>query len=138
MKISFVRKEQVDKEFLEHIHLTTFGAELPHDYFRFDALMIAGDGEEMFSYTLVREISSETAELAWGGTTEKYRGFRSLKILDAFCEQMFKEYLHVTIQVHQKNMPMLKLALGGGFLIIGTRATPEGELYVILNKSRRE
>jgi hypothetical protein len=138
MKLSWVPKNKVDRGFLEHLHLTTFGAELPHDFFRYDALLIAGDDTTMFSYTLVREISSETVELAWGGTSTEHRGFRSLKILSSFCEEVFKEYKYVTIQVHNKNYPMLKLALGNGFTIIGTRATESGDIYVIFNKSREE
>lgn len=132
-----IQKEQIDKKFLEDLHLSVFGESLPGEYFRFDLCLIAkNDNEDIVSYALVREINSETVELAWGGTSKEMRGIASKIAMDMFTEACLKYYPFVMFQTWNKNIPMIRLGLLNGYLITGLRTANNGDLYIIFTKGR--
>jgi len=132
-----VSKEQMGGKFIEDLHKSIFGDSIPADYFRYDSCLITQDDDNnLVSYVLIREISSETIELGWGGTSKDSRGILSKISLDLFTQECLNHYENVTLQTCNKNLPMLRLALSLGYIVVGCRVANNGELFVILNKGR--
>lgn len=137
MELVQIPKSEITKELLEGIHNSIFDFELPHTYFRYDlCLAIKNSSGDLMAYSLVREVSSDTVELAWGGTSKEFRGAASLRALNIFTEECLKHFENVTYQTWNKNHKMLKLGLGLGFDVVGCKQAPNGEVYLILNKGR--
>lgn len=137
LEVVQIPRNQMSNEFLENLHLSVFKGHLPAEYFRFDGCMVTKNKEEnLVSYALYREISSETVELAWGGTTDEKRGFASKTSLEMFTNECLKHYENVTYQTHNKNIPMLKLGLALDFIVVGCRVVANNELFLILNRKR--
>ena len=132
-----ILKSQMDTKFLEDLHTSVFQDCIPGDFFRYDLCLVAKDEKDnLISYALVREISSETVELAWGGTTQEHRGFISNKVFKAFTDKCLEHFLFVTFQTRTKNTPMIRLGLAHDYFITGTRIASDNELYVIFTKRR--
>lgn len=132
-----IPKSKMEGKFLEDLHKSVFDMHIPHEYFRYDGCLIAqNDKEEICTYALFREISSEVVELAWGGTAKDFRGVTSRMALDLFGQECLNYYENVTYQTHNKNIPMIKLGLSLGYIVVGTRIANNGDLFLILNKKR--
>lgn len=130
-----IPKEQLDGKFLEDLHKSIFDEHIPSEYFRYDFGLIAQDDEgRLATYALVREVSGETLELAWGGTSKECRGITSKMALDFFTQECLALYENVMYQTSNKNIPMIKLGLSLGYIIVGCRVANGGELFLILNK----
>lgn len=139
LQIASIKKEEMGEKFLSDLHKSTFNSEVDGSFFRFDGCLIAKNEEDdLVSYVLVRELSSEAAEIAWGGTSKKYRGINTKNAFDLFVDHIHKSYENVTFQAWNQNYPMLKLGLYKGFKIVGCRTTNTGDLFVIFNKKRGE
>lgn len=137
MQLVQISKEEMSSDFLENLHRCVFEAKLPNSYFRYDTcLVVKNDSGDLVSYALVREVSSDTVELAWGGTVPELRGFSSIKALTMFVDECLKHFENVTYQTWNKNHKMLKLGLGIGFNVIGCRQSSNGDIFLILNKGR--
>ncbi len=137
MQLVQIPKSEITNELLEVVHKSIFDFELPYSYFRYDlCLAIKNDAGDLVSYALVREICSDTVELAWGGTCKEFRGSASLRALSIFANECLKQFKTVTFQTWNKNHKMLKLGLGAGFDVVGCRQAPNGGVYLILNKER--
>jgi hypothetical protein len=139
LQIAAVKKEDMTPKFLEDLHKSTFGAYVPGEFFRFDGCLVAkDDNADLVSYVLVRELSSESAEMAWGGTSKEHRGTSTKHAFDMFVQHLHEQYENVTFQAWNENHPMLRLGLSNKFKIIGCRASNNGDLFVIFNKKRGE
>jgi len=137
MQLVQISKDQMTSDFLENLHQCVFNYKLPSSYFRYDTcLAVKNENEELVSYALVREVSSDTVELAWGGTVPELRGFSSVKTLTMFVEECLKHFENVMYQTWNKNHKMLKLGLGIGFDVVGCRQATNGDIFLILNKKR--
>jgi len=137
LEVVQVPKEQMDDKFLGDLHSSIFDHALPGYYFRYDLCMIAKNEQgELVTYALVREISSDSVELAWGGTSKEHRGFASKVAMEKFTEKCLEVYGSVVFQTWNKNLKMIRLGLGLGFTIIGTRVTDDNDLMVIFSKRR--
>lgn len=137
LQIVKIPKEQLEGKFLEDLHKSVFEEHLSSDYFRYDFGLIAQDDQgRLATYALVREVSGETLELAWGGTSKECRGVTSKLALDLFTQECLTMYENVTYQTCNKNIPMLKLGLSLGYIVVGCRVANGGELFLILNKKR--
>lgn len=137
LQISQIQKAQLDGKFLEDLHKSVFDEHIPSDYFRYDGCLVAqNDSGQIATYALIREVSGETIELAWGGTSKDCRGVTSKMALDLFTQECLNYYDNVTYQTCNKNVPMIKLGLSLGYLIVGARVANGGELFLILNKKR--
>lgn len=138
MELALINKENMPKDFVENLHSTIFDSFIESDYFRYDSCLFAKEGDELISYVMVREVSSETAEMAWGGTSKKHRGLKSVDAFKLFVDYLHKDYENVGFQTWNRNYPMIKLGLSYKFVITGTRASNNGDLFVIFNKKRGE
>lgn len=137
MQLVQISKEQMTSDFLENLHQNVFDHRLPASYFRYDTCLAVKNGsEDLVSYALVREVSSDTVELAWGGTVPELRGAASVKTLTMFVDECLKHFENVTYQTWNKNHKMLKLGLGIGFNVVGCRQAVNGDIFLILNKGR--
>jgi hypothetical protein len=137
LKLVQVSKELMDGKFIEDLHSSIFDERLPSDYFRFDTCFIAkNEKDDIVSYALVREVSSEMVELAWGGTSKDYRGMASKVAMDLFTEQCLMHYPSVMFQTWNKNTKMIRLGLVHGYIINGTRIANNNEMFLILTKRR--
>lgn len=132
-----VPKEQMDEKFLADLHKSIFDHALPGYYFRYDLCMIAKNEKgDLVTYALVREMSCESVELAWGGTSKEHRGFASKVAMEKITEKCLEVYESVVFQTWNNNLKMIRLGLGLGFTIIGTRVTDHNELMVLFSKRR--
>jgi hypothetical protein len=139
LEVVQVPKEQMDGKFLEDLHKSIFGHELPSFYFRYDLCLIAKNEQgELVTYALLRELSCEAIEMAWGGTSNDHRGFATKTAMEKFTEKCFEFYDSVVFQTWNKNTKMIKLGLALGYTIIGTRLTDDGDLMVLFNKRREQ
>ena len=137
LKLVQISKDWMDGKFLEDLHASIFDEKLPSDYFRFDSCFIAkNDKDDIVSYALVREVSSEMVELAWGGTAKDYRGMASKIAMDLFTNQCLMHYPSVMFQTWNKNSKMIRMGLVHGYVINGTRIANNNELFLILTKRR--
>lgn len=137
MQLVQITKEQMTSEFLENLHKNVFNHHLPATYFKYDlCLAVKNESGDLVSYALVREITGDTVELAWGGTVPELRGAASVRTLNMFVEECLKHFENVTYQTWNKNHKMLKLGLGIGFNVVGVRQSSSGEIFLILNKGR--
>jgi hypothetical protein len=137
MELVCIPKSEVTPKFLENIYQSIFDEKLPASYFRYDLCLAVKNTEgNLVSFALVRELTSDSVELAWGGTSKDYRGFSSLKNLNLYTEECFKHYQNVSYQTWNKNHKMLKLGLGLGFDVVGCRQSGDGHIFLILNKKR--
>lgn len=137
MELVQIQKNQMTKEFLENLHTSVFDENLPGEYFKYDTCLVVKDSEgDMLSYALVRELTSDSVELAWGGTVKEHRGFKSIQTLTMFVEECLKHYKNVTYQTWNRNHKMLKLGLGLGFDVVGCRQSGDGHIFLIMNKKR--
>ena len=137
MELVQISRENMPGDFLENLHRSVFDAHLPANYFKYDTCWVAkNENGDLVSYALVREISSESVELAWGGTTKENRGFSSIRTLSLFVDECLKHYDNVTYQTWNKNHKMLKLGLGLGFDVTGCRQAINGDIFLILNRKR--
>jgi hypothetical protein len=137
LKIVQVSKYLMDSKFLEDLHTSIFDDKLPSDYFRYDTCLIAkNENDDLVSYALVREVSSEMVELAWGGTSKEYRGVASKVAMELFTNECLAHYPSVMFQTWNKNIKMLRLGLVHGYIVNGTRIANNNELFLILTKRR--
>ena len=137
LQIAHLTKEQLNGKFLEDLHKSIFDSELPSDFFRYDGCLVAQNAEnDIVTYALIREISSETVELAWGGTSKEHRGIATKIAMDHFTQECLRYYSSVMYQTWNKNIPMIKLGLSLDYIIVGSRIADNGDLFLILNRKR--
>ena len=121
------------------MHESIFDERLPSEYFRYDSCLVAqNDNDDIVSYALIREHTSEMIELAWGGTSKDKRGVNSKIAMQLFTDECLKHYPAVMFQTWNKNIPMIRLGLLNGYIVTGTRLSLTNELYLIFTKKRGE
>lgn len=139
LKLGHISKDQIQGKFIEDLHESIFNEKLPSDYFRYDSCLIAqDDNDNIVSYVLIREITSEMIELAWGGTSKDFRGVSSKIAMQLFTDECLKYYPAVMFQTWNKNIPMIRLGLLNGYIITGTRTSLINEMFLIFTKKRGE
>lgn len=132
-----INKEDLSDKFLEDLHYSVFDYQLPASYFRYDLCMVVKNDEgELVTYALIKELTSDTVELAWGGTSKEFRGIPTFKATNLIIEECFKHYENVSFQTWNKNHSMIKVGLSLGFDIIGIRQSQEANVFLLFNKKR--
>ena len=90
---------------------------------RIDFALLNVKDKEPLNYCTVRELDSESVYWQHGGAFPNTKGqvtaFYSYKRNAEWCFE--SGYKRITTYIENNNMPMLKIALKVGFLIIGTR-----------------
>ncbi len=138
MELRFLKKEDMDGDFIKNLHTSTFGEELPSDYFRFDLALLSEKDGVLYSYALIRELASDSIEMAWGGTAIELQGYSSKKSFSLFVDKCLEHYPIVTFQCLNTNTRMIRLGLLEGFIITGCRQSAHGGLFLIFTKLREE
>lgn len=134
-EILHITKDQLDANFMENLHSTTFDYFKPGEDFRVDGGYVAKEEDGSLSgFVLYREISKSVIDLAYGAAERSHRGFKSLKNLKHFIELMFNQYEVITTMVWNKNYKMLKMYMALGFDVVGTKMSHNGGLIVLLEK----
>jgi hypothetical protein len=137
MVITHLPKEKMTSDFIENIHTNVFNEVVPGDFFKFDECLIAENDQSLLAYILIKEITSESVEITWGGSFKETRGLWIKKAFQEGTELLLKHYKTVTFQTRNTNIPMLKLGLSVGFKIVGCVVLNENELFVNFSKGRK-
>lgn len=123
----------------EGAHLICFNEQRPSSMDRIDFALIVVRDQELLSYCTVRELDSESCYWQYGGAFPNAKGgpesvYSYRRYLD-WC--FLSGYKRVTTYIENTNLPMLKIALKTGFLIIGTR-TFKNKIYLELLNEKGE
>jgi hypothetical protein len=136
MQITYIPKEKITEEFMENIHKNVFRETVPGHFFKFDECLIAEKDNSLLGYILIKEITTQMIDIAWGGTMKETRGTWVLKAFRDSCELLLKHYKVVTFQTRNTNVPMIKLGLSAGFSIVGCVVVNNDGLFINFSKGR--
>lgn len=136
MLITHLPKEKMTEQFMENIHKNVFNESVPGHFFKFDECLIAEKDDCLLAYILIKETTTDTIDIAWGGTFKETRGAWVKKAFQEAANLLLKHYKTVTFQTRNTNIPMLKLGLGAGFKIVGCLVLNQNELFVNFSKGR--
>jgi hypothetical protein len=137
MVITHLPKEKITESFMENIHTNVFNELVPGNFFKFDECLIAEENESLLAYILIKEITTDMIDIAWGGSFKETRGFWIKKAFQEGTDLLLKHYKTVTFQTRNSNIPMIKLGLSAGFKIVGCVVLNENELFVNFSKGRK-
>ena len=137
MVITHLPKEKITPSFIQNIHTNVFNEVVPGDFFKFDECLIAEDNQSLLAYILIKETTSDTVEITWGGSFKETRGFWIKKVFQEGIDLLLEHYKTVTFQTRNTNIPMIKLGLSVGFKIVGCIVLNENELFVNFLKRRK-
>lgn len=105
------------------VHEDIFGDDYKgvHLDYNYAVLVLTEDGER-FSYSLVKELDRDTAYLPYGGMFKMFRGYNGgYRGFHEIIEKLKKSYTRIGFATRTTNIPMIKLGLNEGFIIIGLR-----------------
>ena len=136
MHITHLPKEKMTEQFMENIHKNVFSENVPGHFFKFDECLIAEKEDSLLGYILIKEITTDMIDIAWGGTFKETRGIWIKKVFNDACDLLLKHYKVITFQTRNSNIPMIKLGLSIGFKIVGCVVLNENELFVNFSKGR--
>lgn len=129
MKLHKVSKAEFDSVLFD-THSLVFGDEIPEEYFRYDFALFTELNGEPVSYTIVKERTSESAEMCFGGTVTDKRGIASKDSMTIFLATLCEQYKYVYCQTKNDNFPMLRLALSFGGKIVGVHQNFRNDMFV--------
>lgn len=109
--------------FSEQAHLLAFDEIRPFLSERIDyALLATSDENKPMGYVTVRELDDESVYWQFGGSFPETRGSMAcLKGYRAFLDWHKERYARVATLIENTNIPMLKMAMKVGFLIVGVK-----------------
>ena len=122
---------------MENIHKNVFNELVPGDFFKFDECLIAEENESLLAYILIKEITTDTIDIAWGGSFKETRGVWIKKAFQEATDLLLKHYKTITFQTRNTNPSMIKLGVSAGFKIVGCVVLNENELFVNFSKGRK-
>jgi len=140
IRINKVSKEEW-RSLAKDAHLICFNEIRDPQMDRIDFALLSDRDGEPLNYCTVRELDSESIYWQYGGAFPNTKGtvqsFYSYKRYASWCFE--NQYERITTYIENTNLPMLKIALKVGFLVIGTR-TFKGHimLELLLERSRFE
>lgn len=71
-----------------------------------------------------------TVYLQYAGFIKKFRGHKAPKLFKKVIDFIHQEYDFIMIVIKNDNIPAIKMALWGGFKIVGIRMATNKDLYV--------
>jgi len=130
-----ISSEQWTSHLSEDAFVIVFGDIRPRDLERVDfALLLSDEENELSAFITCKEMDSKTLYWQHGGvmpnywkSVHVYRGYKK------FIEWTSERYLRVSTKIENTNLPMLKMALKVGFLVVGISVI-NGKLYLELNR----
>lgn len=116
----------------QNAHKAAFGDVREPDVDRIDYALFVHNGDRPCGYVTVAETEKTIAYMHFGGTFPETRR-TALAVKSYFMTVNYLKERYEIIHTHVKNynLPMIKLALAAGFLIIGTK-TYHGEVSLTL------
>lgn len=122
----------------EDAHLIAFNEKRPGDMDRIDyALMVEDEGIPC-GYLTARELDKESVYWQYGGAFPGTRSTsRVVLVYEALINWTLERYERITTLVENTNVKYLKLAMHGGFRIIGCRMFGGQVLVELLNEGRK-
>jgi len=113
----------------------SFDFDFPRDKNRIAFALLVRNKEtlEPMGYSTMVEFDSESVYMQHGGNFPTIRGTSlTLKTYLSMVDYLKENYKFISTRVCNKNIPMLKLAFAGGFLVTGTQLDTYGDLYLVL------
>lgn len=124
--VSRIEPDEWKNRFSEDIHKLVFKEIKPAFADRISYALLLTYQEEVIGYLTVRETDHETVYWQFGGLLSRFRrGMLGSRCFEAALEWQKAHSKRVMMYVQNTNLSMLKLALGYGFLVIGTRTFRE-------------
>ncbi|MCK4328796.1 hypothetical protein KAX02_03030 [candidate division WOR-3 bacterium] len=71
-----------------------------------------------------------TIYLQYAGFIKNFRGYKAPKLFKKVIDFIHQEYDFIMIVIKNDNIPAIKMALWGGFKIVGIRMATNKDLYV--------
>lgn len=113
-------------KYSENIHKLVFKEIKPASRDRISYALLFVKEQEVIGYVTVRELDDENVYWQFGGVLTRFRrGLLGCQCFEMALEWQKARSKRVVMYVENKNLPMLKMALAYGFLIIGTRTFRE-------------
>lgn len=127
-------------EIAEQWHKACFEEQRPASMNRCDYALVVTDSEKMICYTTILEFDSQTAHMQHGGSAPEVRGtaltVRGYKMM---MQWLREKYSQATTHIGNWNIPMLKMAMNEGFLIVGADFHNDGVCYLhLFNEFKKE
>lgn len=126
MKLERVEPTEWNK-LAENAHLICFQEMRPARLNTFDFALVCADEAEIFSYTTIIEMDSETAYMQHGGAMPNAKGTtKVLKTYQMTLGYLKERYKRISTRIQNTNIAMLKLALSQGLVVNGCDCYPDG------------
>jgi hypothetical protein len=121
-QIHQLHKSQWDELYAKNAHECVF--EEPHDpessRADYALLVVRPDLDQPVIYVTIKELTSKTAAIEYGGSFPAHRGSPlTYRAYEAVIDFMKEKYQQVHMLIRNDNRPMLKFALKSGFMITG-------------------
>jgi hypothetical protein len=117
-----VTAEQWASSFSEEMHKLVFKELKPAFVDRISYALLIVQAEEVVGYITVRENDHETVYWQFGGVLTRFRrGLLGSKCFEVALEWQKARSKRVLMYTENTNLPMLRLALAYGFLVVGTK-----------------
>lgn len=125
MALNVLRVSREDwKDFSANAHRAVFNSIKPAEFDRIDYALLCIDSgkDEPTGYVTVRELDPETVYWQFGGGFPwAQKSIWMAKTYDALLKKQSEFSRRMTTRIENTNLPMLKLALSKGLLILGVR-----------------
>lgn len=116
----------------EQMHEILFNEHRPASLNRFDFVLSAWEENDLIGYITCRETDAESVYISYGGIMpEKQKSMAVMKAYKIGLEELSKKYARVNTMIENINIPMLKLAMSQGFVVVGI-ANYVGHIYLDL------
>lgn len=117
-----VMPEEWARRFSAEMHKLVFKELKPAEVDRISYALLFVYKNEPIGYVTVRETDHETVYWQFGGVLTRFRrGVLGCRCFEAALEWQKARSKRVMLYTENTNLPMLKMALAYGFLVIGTR-----------------
>lgn len=121
-KISKISYDEWEKYLARDSYLISFGVHRNPSLDRIDFALLAADDENKLSgFITCKEMDAETVYFQYGGSMPNYE--KTLNVFSgymSFVHWTKERYKRITTRIENTNLPMLKLAMKAGFLVIGS------------------
>lgn len=117
-----VSAEEWASSFSEDMHKLVFKEKKPAFVDRISYALLIVKAQEVVGYITVRENDHETVYWQFGGVLTRFRrGLLGSKCFEVALEWQKARSKRIMMYTENTNLPMLRLALAYGFIIVGTK-----------------
>ena len=120
-------------EVSENAHLVCFNEHRPREVNTFDFALVTRNESELCTYATCIELDKASVYMQHGGAFPNVaKGVYTVKGYLMTMRYLKENYQRASTRIKNTNLPMLKMAMGAGFLINGIDSHPNGEVYLHL------